>query len=60
MPSPIVGLHRVTAIASDPQRTLDFWYSRPRTAVRRDDTQVGDSETYHFHLGMMQAKHEQA
>ena len=24
MPGPIVGLHHVTAIASDPQRNLDF------------------------------------
>jgi catechol 2,3-dioxygenase-like lactoylglutathione lyase family enzyme len=25
MPKPIVGLHHVTAIASDPQRNLDFY-----------------------------------
>jgi glyoxalase family protein len=25
MPHPIVGLHHVTAIASDPQRILDFY-----------------------------------
>ena len=25
MPEPILGLHHVTAIASDPQRNLDFY-----------------------------------
>jgi glyoxalase family protein len=25
MPTPIIGLHHVTAIASDPQQNLDFY-----------------------------------
>lgn len=40
MLEPIVGLHHVTAIASDPQRNLDFYTEVPRPAFRQAHHQL--------------------
>ena len=40
MPKPIVGLHHVTAIASDPQRNLDFYTEKLGAAIRQAHHQL--------------------
>jgi glyoxalase family protein len=51
MPSPIVGLHHVTAIASDPQRNLDFYTGVLGLRFVKRTVNFDDPGTYHFYFG---------
>lgn len=51
MPDPIVGLHHVTAIASDPQRTLDFYTEVLGLRFVKRTVNFDDPGTYHFYFG---------
>lgn len=51
MPSPIVGLHHVTAIASDPQRNLDFYTEVLGLRFVKRTINFDDPGTYHFYFG---------
>lgn len=51
MPSPIVGLHHVTAIASDPQRNLDFYTEVMGLRFLKRTVNFDDPESYHFYFG---------
>src|SRR5580698_8294809 len=51
MPSPIVGLHHVTAIASDPQRNLDFYTGVLGLRFVKKTVNFDDPGTYHFYFG---------
>jgi glyoxalase family protein len=50
-PSPIVGLHHVTAIASDPQRNLDFYTELLGLRFIKRTVNFDDPGTYHFYFG---------
>ena len=50
-PKPIVGLHHVTAIASDPQRNLDFYTSVLGLRFVKKTVNFDDPGTYHFYFG---------
>jgi len=51
MPSPIVGLHHVTAIASNPQRNLDFYTGVLGLRFVKRTVNFDDPGTYHFYFG---------
>src|SRR6201986_2755502 len=51
MPKPIVGLHHVTAIASDPQRNLDFYTEVLGLRFVKRTVNFDDPGTYHFYFG---------
>lgn len=51
MKSPIVGLHHVTAIASDPQRNLDFYTQVLGLRFVKRTVNFDDPGTYHFYFG---------
>jgi glyoxalase family protein len=51
MPSAIVGLHHVTAIASDPQRNLDFYTEVLGLRFVKRTVNFDDPGTYHFYFG---------
>jgi glyoxalase family protein len=51
MPKPIVGLHHVTAIASDPQRTLDFYTEVLGLRFVKRTVNFDDPGSYHFYFG---------
>lgn len=51
MPSPIVGLHHVTAIASEPQRNLDFYTDVLGLRFVKRTVNFDDPGTYHFYFG---------
>ena len=51
MPEPIVGLHHVTAIASDPQRTLDFYCGVLGLRLVKRTVNFDDPGSYHFYFG---------
>jgi glyoxalase family protein len=51
MSSPIVGLHHVTAIASDPQQNLDFYTSVLGLRLVKRTVNFDDPGTYHFYFG---------
>jgi glyoxalase family protein len=51
MPTPIVGLHHVTAIASDPQRNLDFYTEVLGLRFVKRTINFDDPGTYHFYFG---------
>ena len=51
MSSPIVGLHHVTAIASDPQRNLDFYTGVLGLRFVKRTVNFDDPGTYHFYFG---------
>ena len=51
MPSPIVGLHHVTAIASDPQQTLDFYTEVLGLRFVKRTVNFDDPSSYHFYFG---------
>src|SRR3984885_12771632 len=51
MPGPIVGLHHVTAIASDPQRNLDFYSEGLGLRFVKRTVNFDDPGTYHFYFG---------
>ena len=48
---PIVGLHHVTAIASDPQRNLDFYTEVLGLRFVKRTVNFDDPGTYHFYFG---------
>ncbi|QMV19499.1 ring-cleaving dioxygenase [Granulicella sp. 5B5] len=50
-PQPIVGLHHVTAIASDPQRNLDFYTEVLGLRFVKRTVNFDDPGTYHFYFG---------
>ncbi|MGI4853206.1 MAG: ring-cleaving dioxygenase [Janthinobacterium lividum] len=49
--NPIVGLHHVTAIASDPQRNLDFYTEVLGLRFVKRTVNFDDPGTYHFYFG---------
>jgi glyoxalase family protein len=51
MPSPVVGLHHVTAIASDPQRNLDFYTEVLGLRFVKRTVNFDDPGTYHLYFG---------
>jgi glyoxalase family protein len=51
MPTPIVGLHHVTAIASDPQRNLDFYTEVLGLRFVKRTVNFDDPGTYHLYFG---------
>jgi len=51
MPEPIVGLHHVTAIASNPQRNLDFYTELLGLRLIKRTINFDDPGTYHFYFG---------
>jgi len=51
MPSPIPGLHHVTAVASDPQRNLDFYTQVLGLRFVKRTVNFDDPGTYHFYFG---------
>jgi glyoxalase family protein len=48
---PIVGLHHVTAIASDPQANLDFYTQTLGLRFVKRTVNFDDPGTYHFYFG---------
>jgi glyoxalase family protein len=51
MLKPIVGLHHVTAIASNPQRTLDFYTDLLGQRFVKKTVNFDDPGTYHLYFG---------
>lgn len=51
MPDPIQGIHHITAIASDPQRNLDFYTQVLGLRLVKLTVNFDDPGTYHFYLG---------
>lgn len=51
MKTPIAGLHHVTAIASDPQRNLDFYTLTLGLRFVKRTVNFDDPGTYHFYFG---------
>jgi catechol 2,3-dioxygenase-like lactoylglutathione lyase family enzyme len=51
MPTPIVGLHHVTAIASDPQTNLDFYTEILGLRFVKRTVNFDDPGTDHFYFG---------
>jgi glyoxalase family protein len=51
MPTPIVGLHHVTAIASDAQRNLDFYTQILGLRFVKRTVNFDDPGTYHLYFG---------
>ncbi|QHN04685.1 ring-cleaving dioxygenase [Granulicella sp. WH15] len=51
MPNAIEGLHHVTAIASDPQRNLDFYTEVLGLRFVKRTINFDDPGTYHFYFG---------
>lgn len=51
MPPPIAGLHHVTAIASNPQRTLGFYTGDLGLRFVKRTVNFDDPGTYHFYFG---------
>ena len=50
MPS-VLGIHHVTAIASDPQRNLDFYAGLLGLRLVKRTVNFDDPQTYHFYFG---------
>ena len=48
---PIAGLHHVTAIASDPQRNLDFYTRVLGLRLVKRTVNFDDPDNYHFYFG---------
>ena len=51
MNSKIAGLHHVTAIASDPQRNLDFYVALLGLRFVKRTVNFDDPGSYHFYFG---------
>lgn len=51
MSTPIVGLHHITAIASNPQRNLDFYTQVLGLRFVKRTINFDDPGTYHFYFG---------
>lgn len=49
--SAVAGLHHVSAIASDPQRTLDFYLGVLGLRLVKRTVNFDDPQTYHFYFG---------
>lgn len=49
--SGILGIHHVTAIASDPQRNLDFYAGVLGLRLVKRTVNFDDPQTYHFYFG---------
>ncbi|WP_136602300.1 ring-cleaving dioxygenase [Salinigranum halophilum] len=47
-PTPTPGIHHVTCIAGDPQRTLDFWVETLGLRLVKRSINQDDPGTYHF------------
>jgi predicted esterase/catechol 2,3-dioxygenase-like lactoylglutathione lyase family enzyme len=47
----VLGIHHVTAIASDPQRTLDFYAGALGLRLVKRTVNFDDPQTYHFYFG---------
>jgi glyoxalase family protein len=47
----VLGIHHVTAIASDPQRNLDFYVGLLGLRLVKRTVNFDDPETYHFYFG---------
>jgi glyoxalase family protein len=47
----VAGIHHVTAIASDPQRNLDFYGGMLGLRLVKRTVNFDDPETYHFYFG---------
>jgi glyoxalase family protein len=50
-PQPVSGLHHVTAIASDPQRNLDFYTGLLGLRLVKLTVNFDDPGAYHFYYG---------
>src|SRR6266480_3323132 len=48
---PVQGIHHVTAIASDPQRNLDFYVGVLGLRFVKRTVNFDDPHTYHFYFG---------
>ena len=51
MPDSVLGLHHVTAISSDPQRTIDFYTGVLGLRLVKLTVNFDDPGTYHFYFG---------
>src|SRR6476660_6450240 len=51
MSIPVSGLHHVTAIASDPQRNLEFYVGLLGLRLVKRTINFDDPGTYHFYYG---------
>ena len=51
MSTPVVGLHHITSIASDPQRNLDFYTQVLGLRFVKRTVNFDDPGTYHFYFG---------
>ena len=51
MPTGVGGIHHVTAIASDPQRNLDFYAGVLGLRLVKRTVNFDDPSTYHFYFG---------
>ena len=49
--SQVLGIHHVTAIASDPQRNLDFYVGLLGLRFVKRTVNFDDPQTYHFYFG---------
>lgn len=49
--NPISGIHHITAIASDPQRNLDFYTKTLGLRLVKKTVNFDDPGTYHFYFG---------
>ena len=47
----ILGIHHVTAIASDPQRNLDFYRNVLGLRLVKRTVNFDDPSSYHFYFG---------
>lgn len=48
---PVQGIHHITAIASDPQRNLDFYHKVLGQRLIKRTVNFDDPSTYHFYFG---------
>ncbi|NLE50632.1 MAG: ring-cleaving dioxygenase [Chloroflexi bacterium] len=51
MTEPLLGIHHVTAIASDPQRNVDFYAGALGMRMVKQTVNFDDPGTYHFYYG---------
>src|SRR5256712_8226183 len=47
----LLGIHHITAIASDPQRNLDFYTEFLGLRLVKRTVNFGDPSAYHFYFG---------
>src|SRR5512138_1768649 len=51
MAEPILGIHHITAVASSPQRNLDFYTQALGLRLVKLTVNFDDPGTYHFYFG---------